>query len=106
VNKHIKKRSGEDLPEYKKALYLKKDIVRSVHSIFNDHTRCASDEICTEKDRESSENLVKSLKLTPMWEKIMQPLQRLINNASRLMANKDSNIVESANSVMAKQTAN
>jgi hypothetical protein len=94
------------LPEHKKALYLKKDIVRSVHCIFNDHTRCASDEICTEKDRESSENLAKSLKLTPMWEKIMQPLQRLINNASSLMANKDSNIVESANSVIAKMTAN
>lgn len=103
--KHIRDQENKSFQQ--KVVELKQDLLNAPHHVFGNHSSCKL-YYCkklSSNDTSTEENLVPAMKSTEggfIFSEIMKFTYRLMNNATSLMHNVNSNIAEIFNSVIAK----
>lgn len=103
VTKAVQHRMGEETPMKEKILLLKKDLDNVISHVFGEHNDCARiGYFCNGSQKENEENYVPRLKMCGLYDKLQNALKQISWNAKSLLYDKDSNRVETFNSVISK----
>ncbi|KAK5644635.1 hypothetical protein RI129_001761 [Pyrocoelia pectoralis] len=100
ITKALEFRKKQNLSTAEKTVLLRKDIANGPNHIFGEHSQC-DDYFCKRRDVKEN-NLVSDLKLSGLYESVMNINKRLFDNASSLLHDVDTNAAETFNGVVAK----
>ncbi|XP_070151996.1 LOW QUALITY PROTEIN: uncharacterized protein [Polyergus mexicanus] len=103
VTKAVKYRLEEQNTMQQKITSLKIDLDNIISHVFGEHNECAKiGYFCNGSQKENEENYILQLKKCGLYEKLQTALKYISWNAKSLLQNKDSNRVETFNSVISK----
>lgn len=103
VTKAVQYRLEEQTSMQEKIVSLKMDLNNVISHVFGEHNECAKiGYFCDGSQKENEENYIPQLKKYGLYEKLQNALKYLTWNAKSLLQNKDSNRVETFNSVISK----
>lgn len=103
VTKAVQYRLEEQSNMNEKIVSLKIDLNNVISHVFGEHNECAKiGYFCDGSQKENEENYIPQLKKNGLYEKLQNALKYISWNAKSLLQNKDSNRVETFNSVISK----
>lgn len=103
VTKAVQYRLEEQTTMQQKITSLKIDLNNVISHVFGEHNECANiGYFCDGSQKENEENFIPQLKKCGLYEKLQNTLKYISWNAKSLLQNKDSNRVETFNSVISK----
>lgn len=103
VTKAVQHRNEENAPINERILRLKKDLNNVISHVFGEHSDCSKIAyFCDESQKENEENYVPQLKICGLYDKLQTALKQISWHAKSLLQDKDSNRVETFNSVISK----
>lgn len=105
VTKAVEYRLEEESTMQEKIKALKIDVDNIINHVFGEHNGCARiGYFCDGSQKENEENYIPELKRCGLYEKLQNALKYISWNAKNLLQNKNSNRIETFNSVIAKCT--
>ncbi|XP_071579401.1 uncharacterized protein [Temnothorax nylanderi] len=105
VTKAVQYRLEEQSTMQQKIVSLKMDLNNVISHVFGEHNECAKiGYFCDGSQKENEENYIPQLKKCGLYEKLQNALKCISWNAKSLLQDKDSNRVETFNSVISKCT--
>ncbi|XP_076655252.1 uncharacterized protein LOC143360365 [Halictus rubicundus] len=98
-------RANENLQESQQIENLRADIINVPSHVFGEHKECQKlGYFCNSPVKEDEENIVPELMRVGVYQRIQEILRPLLTNAESLLRNKNNNLVECFNGVVAKYT--
>ena len=105
MTKAVQYRLDEQNTTQQKIISLKIDLANIINHVFGEHNECAKiGYFCDGSQKENEENYIPQLKKCGLYEKLQNVLKYISWNAKSLLQDKDSNRVETFNSVISKCT--
>ncbi|KAG5862820.1 hypothetical protein JTB14_018759 [Gonioctena quinquepunctata] len=101
ITEAIKYSKNEEVPSVGKVENLRKDISNIPKHILGDHTKC-SKYFCRKETVDTT--TVADMKLTPLYDKLMEFERYLANHSKSLIYDVDNNCAEQFNSVIARHS--
>lgn len=103
--KAVQYRLEENNTMEEKIVNLKMDMNNIISHVFGEHNACARiGYFCDESQKENEENYIPQLKKCGLYEKLQNALKQISWHFKSLLQDKDSNRVETFNSVISKCT--
>lgn len=105
VTKAVQYRLEEQSTIQQKIISLKMDLDNVISHVFGEHNECANiGYFCDGSQKENEDNYIPQLKKCGLYEKLQNALKYISWNAKSLLQDKDSNRVETFNSVISRCT--